>query len=147
MLCEKELGPLGYRVVDLDCRMAGKALLRVFIETLKEGTQISIDDCVAVSRHMDPILEAGELFSGPYELEVSSPGLDRRLRLSDDFEKVAGKEIKVMLTESLPGVGAQLRGHLLRVLPGQLEIKVSGKDVLVELNKIKKAQTVWEFRI
>jgi len=146
-LCEKELMPLGYRVVDLDCRVSGKTLLRVFIESLKEGAQVSIDDCVTVSRHLDPLLEAGDYIGGSYELEVSSPGLDRRLRLSTDFEKVTGKELKVVLTESIPGVGGQFRGHLLRVLPGRVEMKVSGKEVLVELNKIKKAQTVWEFRI
>jgi len=146
-LCEKELLPLGYRVVDLDCHVSGKTLLRIFIESVNEGPQVSIDDCVTVSRHLDPLLEAGQYINASYELEVSSPGLDRRLRLSTDFEKVAGKELKMVLTESIPGIGGQLRGHLLRVLPGQLEMKVSGKEVLVELNKIKKAQTVWEFRI
>lgn len=146
-LCDKELGPLGYRVVDLDCRSGGTTLLRVFIETLKEGTQVSIEDCVSVSRHLDPILETGEWIGGSYELEVSSPGLDRRLRVGSDFEKVTGQEIKIMLTESIPGLGAQVRGHLLRVLPEQLEIKVSGKEVLVDLSKIKKAHTIWEFRI
>lgn len=144
---EKELLPIGYQVVDLDCRQSATTLLRVFIETLTEGHQVSIEDCVKVSRHLDPILEAGQLFDGSYELEVSSPGLDRRLRKSTDFEKVTGKELKVVLTESIPGVGAQLRGHLLRVLPGQLEMKVSGKEVLVNFNKIKKAQTIWEFRV
>jgi len=146
-LCEKELASLGYRVVDLDCHVSGKTLLRIFIESLNEGVQVSIDDCVTASRHLDPLLEAGQFITGAYELEVSSPGLDRRLRLSTDFEKATGKELKVVLTESIPGVGGQLRGHLLRVLPGQLEMKVSGKEVLVGLNKIKKAQTIWEFRI
>lgn len=146
-LCEKEVTPLGYRVVDLDCKGTGKVLLRVFIEKQSENTQVSIDDCVTVSRHLDPLIEAANLFEGSYELEVSSPGLDRRLRLLSDFEKVIGKEVKLGLVESIPGFGAQLRGELLAVLQEQIAMKVSGKEVTVPVKQIKKAQTVWEFRI
>lgn len=146
-LCDKELISLGFRVVDLDCKLAGKTLLRLFIENISEGVQVSIENCVTVSRHLDPLIEAKGLFPGAYELEVSSPGLDRRLRLASDFQKVIGKELKLGLLESIPGVGAQLRGHLLRVLPEQVEMKVSGKEVLVPLKQIKKANTIWEFRI
>jgi len=146
-LCDSELHSLGFRVVDLDCKIAGKTLLRLFIERVSEGAQVSIDDCVTVSRHLDPIIEARADFPGAYELEVSSPGLDRRLRLVSDFEKVIGKELKLGLLESIPGVGAQVRGHLLKVHPDQVEINVSGKEVCVPLRQIKKAQTVWEFRI
>lgn len=145
-LCEKALASLGYRVVDLDCKGSGKVLLRVFVEK-KETGQVSIDDCVTVSRHLEPLIEAENLFEASYELEVSSPGLDRRLRLMSDFQSVIGKELKLGLLESIPGFGSQLRGELLAISPGKLEMKVSGKEVSVPVGQIKKAQTVWEFRI
>lgn len=145
-LCEKALLALGYRVVDLDCKGSGKVLLRIFVEKT-DKVQVSIDDCVTVSRHLDPLIEAEGLFEGSYELEVSSPGLDRRLRLMSDFQNVVGKELKLGLLESIPGFGSTLRGELVGVSPGKLEMKVSGKEVSVPVGQIKKAQTVWEFRI
>jgi len=147
-MLEKELSPLGFRVVDLDCRLSGKSLLRIFVERIggPEGS-VSIDDCAVISRHLDPILEQSSIFEGSYELEVSSPGLDRRLRLASDFEKATGREIKVAFTEGIPGVGAQARGELLGVQSGEVKLKVSGKPISVSLKNIKKAQTVWQYRI
>ncbi|NBX92047.1 MAG: hypothetical protein EBQ85_02310 [Proteobacteria bacterium] len=145
--CEKELLPLGFRIVDLDCRLGGRSLLRIFIERLGSETQVSLEDCVRASRHLDPFLENENVLEGAYELEISSPGLDRRLRLVSDFEKVLGAELKIGLTESIPGLGANVRGKLLKVVPGQLAMSVSGKEVSIPLNQIKKANTVWEFKV
>lgn len=146
-LCEKELAPLGFRVVDIDCRMGGRSLLRLFIERLGENTQVSLEDCVQASRHLDPFLEGQSVIEGAFELEVSSPGLDRRLRLTKDFEKAVGSELKIGLVESIPGLGANIRGTLIKVQTGELSVKVSGKEVSIPLNQIKKANTIWEFKI
>ena len=64
-----------------------------------------------------------------------------------DFEKVIGKEVKLGLLESIPGLGAQVRGHLMGVKSQVVEMKVSGKEISIPFKKIIKAQTVWEFRI
>jgi len=145
--CEKSVSSLGYKIVDLDCRSAATTLLRIFIDSQTKEKQVSLEDCVLVSRHLNPLIETAGIIEGSYELEVSSPGLDRRLRLAEDFEEAAGKEIKLSLIESIPGIGAQPRGMLKKVLSGCLEMEVSGKEVKIPLNQIKKAQTVWQFRI
>lgn len=145
--CENSVSPLGYRVVDLDCRPASTTLIRIFIDSLSGQKQVSLEDCVLVSKSLNPLIENSGLIEAGYELEVSSPGLDRRLRLAKDFEEAAGKELKLSLVESIPGVGAQPRGVLKKVMTGHLEMEISGKAVKIPLNQIKKAQTIWEFRI
>lgn len=131
-----------YRVVDLDCRVAGKSLLRIFIEKVETGTA-SIGDCVEVSRLIDPAIETAQLFSGPFELEVSSPGIERRLRLVGDFERVVGTEVKLELMEKVEGLGANLRGVLVGIEDEKVSLKMQGKQVLVGLGNIKKAQRVF----
>ena len=145
--CENSLSSLGYRVVDLDCRLGASTLVRIFIDSFSGDKQVSLEDCVVVSRSLNPLIETSGILEGGYELEVSSPGLDRRLRLAKDFEQAAGKELKLSLVESIPGIGAQPRGILKKVIPGCLEMEISGKEVKIPLNQIKKAHTVWEFRI
>jgi ribosome maturation factor RimP len=93
--------PLGYQVVHLEIQSHRQRVLRLFIDFLtpKEDTMIGIEDCVTVSRaleeRLDQNLEVEKLFSGTYELEVSSPGVDRPLRTSSDFERFSGQEARI----------------------------------------------------
>lgn len=145
--CEEKIAELGFKVVDLDCRISGKSLLRLFVDNKSGGTQTSLEDCVKLSRLLDPLIEERNFFSGAYELEVSSPGLDRRLRLVSDFANALGKEVKLEFCDPIEGLGKQTRGILAEVNEGQIKIKASGKSVWVSLNKIKKAHTVWQFQM
>jgi ribosome maturation factor RimP len=103
--------PLGYRIIDLEIQSHRQKILRIFIDHLesslepaagpeKVGTgKIGIEDCVRVSKALDEPLdqipEVGSLLSGAYELEVSSPGVNRALRMSGDFEKFAGSRVRI----------------------------------------------------
>src|SRR4051794_16535757 len=80
-LSENVLEPQGFRVVDVDCRVGHRSLLRIFIE--RAGSQNpTLDDCASASRLLSAQLDTDEeILPGAYDLEVSSPGLDRRLRL------------------------------------------------------------------
>jgi len=90
-----------------------------------------------------PLLEASDRFPGPYDLEVSTPGLDRRLRLQSDFERAVGNEVKLKLVESIAGRGANLTGMLEKVEPGSVVLKIQKDEVSIPLPKIKQANTVW----
>ena len=68
--------------------------LRIFIDR-EEG--VTIDDCEAVSRQLDPILDEADPIEQSYYLEVSSPGLGRELRKPAHFSYAMGKEIKLRL--------------------------------------------------
>ena len=145
--CDEKIGTLGFRVVDLDCRLSGKSLLRLFVDNKTGSAQTTLEDCVKLSRLLDPLIEERNFFSGAYELEISSPGLDRRLRMASDFSSAVGKEVKLEFCEPIESLGKQTRGHLVEVKEGKIRVEASGKSVWVELNKIKKAHTVWQFQM
>src|SRR3954471_8159516 len=88
---EPAVAGLGYELVDVQASNGGR-LLRVFID--KAGG-INVDDCAAVSRHLTRVLPVEGI---DFErLEVSSPGLDRALRKSGDFERFAGQKAEVRM--------------------------------------------------
>lgn len=83
----------GYELVDVEwVRGGGRWTLRVFID--RPGG-VGIDDCQLVSRTVDPILDAEDFIEPAYDLEVSSPGLDRPLRTPDHFRRYAGQPVHV----------------------------------------------------
>jgi ribosome maturation factor RimP len=92
------------------------------------------------------LLDAVEFIPGAYDLEVSSPGVERRLRLKSDFERVIGSEVKLKLNEAIEGRGANLTGILLRVDEDSIVVNVSGGELAIPLNKVKKANLVWHFK-
>jgi ribosome maturation factor RimP len=95
---------LGYELVHLEMQMHHGKVLRVYIDRhdpkdLEKLGAIGVEDCANVSRALDEPLEAmpelDKAFGGAYELEVSSPGVDRPLRKVRDFEKFAGRDARI----------------------------------------------------
>src|SRR5688500_2588802 len=104
----------GVEIVDCSFgREPGGAVVRVLID--RAGAGVSLADCQNVSRDLSTALDVeGQDIPGPYRLEVSSPGLDRPLVKKHDFEKFAGKEIKLQ-TRIPVGDRRNFRGTLLGV--------------------------------
>ena len=92
-LLEPSVQALGYELVDLDARVVGRGLLRVYIDH-KDG--ITLSDCERVSRQLSAYLDVEDPLPGQYTLEVSSPGLDRRLRTLDHFQKFQNRLLHVI---------------------------------------------------
>ena len=91
------LGPVlardGYELVEVEwVRGGGRFTLRVFID--RPGG-VNIDDCQLVSRTIEPILDVEDFIEPAYDLEVSSPGLDRPLRTPEHFARYAGQRVHV----------------------------------------------------
>jgi ribosome maturation factor RimP len=83
----------GFELVDVEwVRGGGRFTLRVFID--KPGG-VNIDDCQLVSRTIEPILDVEDFIEPAYDLEVSSPGLDRPLRTAEHFARYAGQRVHV----------------------------------------------------
>jgi ribosome maturation factor RimP len=95
------VAPLGYQIIYLEVQSHRQKTLRIYIDHLPSSSEktIGIEDCVKVSRILDEILdqlpEVQAILPGAYELEVSSPGVDRPLRTADDFQRFAGHEVRI----------------------------------------------------
>lgn len=104
--CEKLVMPIiekrGFELVDVEYVKEGtNYYLRVYAD--KEGG-ITIDDCVEVSRELNPILDEYEKeFKDPYILEVSSPGLLRPLKKDKDFARNLGKMVEIKVFKPIDG--------------------------------------------
>jgi ribosome maturation factor RimP len=105
------LSPLQYEVVHLEVQTHREKILRIFIdwtENLDSEKTIGIEDCAKVSKALDEPLEAlaevEALFKGTaYELEVSSPGVDRPLRREQDYLRFSGRKIRLNTFRPLNG--------------------------------------------
>lgn len=98
---------LGYQVIHLEVQTHRQKILRIYIDHLdpKPGQGIGIEDCVKVTKALEePLDQTPEFetaFQGNYELEVSSPGVDRPLRTANDFQRFAGKQVRVHVFRAL----------------------------------------------
>jgi ribosome maturation factor RimP len=144
-LSEKTLEPKGFRVVDVDCRVGPRSIVRLFIERAPSQPP-TLDDCATASKLVSEVYDTdSELIPGAYDLEVSSPGLDRRLRLREDFEKASGQDLKLKLTDSIPGLGANVTGKLERVDAENVVMNVNKKEWPIPLTKVRQANIIWRF--
>ena len=123
----------------------GSGFIRVFID--KEGG-VSVDDCALVSRHLGMELETMDVMVGKYNLEVSSPGLERELKREIDFKRALFHKVKVKLKEKI-GKKSALSGLLKEYDDKKIIIETEkGKiKTLVEIEKrnINKIQMKIEF--
>jgi ribosome maturation factor RimP len=109
---EETLAPLGYELVALEVNPHREKKLCLFIDLLEEsGAGVGIEDCVRVTQALDGPLEGNAelemLFKGPYELEVSSPGIDRPLRKPSHFEHYQGEVARLNTFRPLTGEETQ----------------------------------------
>jgi ribosome maturation factor RimP len=127
-------------------------VLRIFID--KEGG-VGIEDCANVSRGLSVLLdETDPLPGGNYQLEVSSPGLERPLKKAWHFEQAVGKKVWFKFSRALESFGCteaqfktakQVSAVLVSVRAGQAELELGAELVLVPLDQIEKAKLVFEY--
>ena len=92
------ISPLGFELVYLETLTQKQKVLRLYVDR-SAGNGISLDDCATVSHAIDEKLDAlpeiDQVFGGPYDLEVSSPGVERPLRKMRDFERFKGERVRI----------------------------------------------------
>jgi ribosome maturation factor RimP len=113
-------GSLGLEVVEIELRGGGKArMLRIFID---KPSGVTHEDCANLSREVSTILDVEDAVpGGSYVLEVSSPGLDRKLSRPSDFERFQGSRVKLTTRDPVNGN---------RHFEGRLEHFESGRLIL-----------------
>jgi ribosome maturation factor RimP len=132
----------GLEIVDVDFKVGRQRFLRIDID--KPGG-VSHRDCENMSHQLGAILDVEDLVPGPaYILEVSSPGMDRKLTKAAEFERFTGRLAKISLTEPMEN-STFFEGRLAGCREGIVELEVGGRKVAVPLAGIRKAQLVVEF--
>jgi len=107
---------------------ARKAVVRLVID--RGGDGVTLADCETVSRQASVLFDAHDPFSGSYTLEVSSPGLDRKLYNEADYERFAGETVRVRMKPTWRGA-KQVTGTLQGRSEGQVSLQVKGDEVVL----------------
>jgi len=137
-LLEPSVNALGYELVDLDLRLGRGGLLRLYID---KDPAVTLADCEKVSLQIGDLLDVEDPLPAGYVLEVSSPGLDRRLRTPDHFAKAVGAEIRVELRTARDG-RRRFRGELRAADESGIEIVVDGTTWRLPLTEVCLAKLV-----
>ncbi|MCD5405514.1 MAG: ribosome maturation factor RimP [Desulfotomaculum sp.] len=133
---------IGLEIVDVEYVKEGsKWYLRVFID--KPGG-VSLDDCQELSTALSDILDAQDLISHSYMLEVSSPGIERPLKKPEDYKRFIGKKVLIRTYTPLDG-RKKFTGQLLGFDNGEIQLEVDNKRILIPLEKVSKANLSVEF--
>ncbi|HKT88087.1 MAG TPA: ribosome maturation factor RimP [Candidatus Sulfotelmatobacter sp.] len=152
----------GLEVVEIEFLGGGKArMLRVFLDKPAAGNDplagVTHEDCATFSREFGTILDVEDLVPGSYTLEVSSPGLDRKLVKAADFTRFTGSRMKLMTRQPVNN-NRHFEGRLESFQDGRLTLDLSvashksrkkmgdaaGKRVEIEFANVEKANLVPE---
>jgi ribosome maturation factor RimP len=153
-IAERVAATSGLEVVEIELRGGGKSrMLRVFLD---KPAGVTHEDCAQFSREFGAILDVEEVVpGGSYVLEVSSPGLDRKLTRAADYERFAGSRVKLMTREPVSG-SRHFEGRLESFRDGRLTLDLSAarkkrraapdapQKLEIELANVEKANLVPE---
>jgi ribosome maturation factor RimP len=129
-------------LVDLEYRREGpRWMLRLFID--KEGG-VTVEDCARISRELGDLLDVKDIIPQTYVLEVSSPGLNRRVRKKEDFSRFAGQKVQLWLAAPRDG-RRKIVGELIGVEGEEVVVAAIEGRFSVALKDIDKANLIYEF--
>ncbi len=136
------IDPMGYRLVRARYFGGNRARLQVMMDR-GDGKTVTVDDCAAASRALSVVLDVEDPIAGQYELEVSSPGIDRPLVRLEDFERYNGHEAKVELARARDGQ-RKFRGCLAGVSDGHVSLAPAdgGPAIMFDLEDVRDAKLV-----
>jgi ribosome maturation factor RimP len=162
-LAEPYVIDAGFDLVEVQAgREAAGFVVRVYIDHLPDAgsatngggavagamanlASISHEDCERVSRDLSAALDVADLIPHAYQLEVSSPGLDRPLRRERDFARFAGQSARIRLTEGVDG-RRNFSGTLRGAHDGLVEIDCDGRSYQLPIAGVVQAKLIpdWE---
>ena len=139
----------GLEIFDIEWKIGKQRLLRIYIDRPpaqgEREAGVSHKDCETVSEQLSVILDVEDLVPGPaYVLEVSSPGLDRKLRNRADYERFVGRLAQIWLNEPVENQ-KYFEGRLAGFVDGSVKLQLKSKEVALSLTNVRKANLVVEF--
>ena len=128
---------LGYELWGVEYNPRGRgSTLRVFIDSL---AGISLDDCVTVSRQVSALLDVEDPIFEEYELEVSSPGVDRRLFNREQYSAFTGEQLHLLLRTPFKGKRKHV-GLLSEVLSNEIVLQVEDGEYRIPFDILEKVR-------
>ena len=152
-IAESVLERMGFELVDLE-RVGHRTrpILRLRIDRpeSRPGSGVTVEDCAAVSRALDDVLEARADLLPSYILEVSSPGIERPLRKRRDFERHLGEDIALRGFQPLVGRSKHVEARLLAIDDDDevecLRLRMGdGSEIAIPLSAVAKANLVYRW--
>ncbi len=132
----------GYELVGLEFVRAGQhSTLRIFID---HENGITVEDCAEVSRQVSAVLDVEDPISVVYNLEVSSPGLERPLFKAAHYEQFIGHEVSIVLKMAV-GNRRKWKGVLQSIDGETVAVMVDGQEEHFALSNISKANLIPKF--
>ena len=136
------LEELGLELVEVQYRREQNGwVLRLVIDK-QDG--VSLDDCTAASREISQLLDIEDFIDQAYNLEVSSPGLDRPLKSLADFQRFIGRKAKIKTIEPIAGERVFI-GRIQQIEGETIILEVGRKEVTVPFLQVSKARLEVEF--
>ena len=134
---------MGYTFWGLEYLSQGKdTVLRVFID---HENGINVDDCASVSRQISSVMDVEDPITQFYNLEVSSPGMDRPIFTLEQYTSLAGNIIDVRLRMAFDG-RRKFKGQLIGVEQEDIVLRVDDNEYLLPVELIEKANVVPQFK-
>ena len=133
---------LGYELVGIEYLPQGKhSLLRVYID---QETGITLDDCEQVSRQVSAVMDVEDPLTNNYNLEISSPGLERPLFTEEHYTRFAGNQVFVRMSFPIDG-RRKFEGLLQGIEDGEVVVEIDEEQFRLPLSQVDKAHLVPEF--
>lgn len=131
---------MGYDVVRVLLSGNRRARLQVMAER-RDGAAMNVDDCAELSHAISAILDVEDPIAGAYELEVSSPGIDRPLTRLADFDRFAGFEAKIEIARPIDG-RKRWHGRLRGTAGDEIVIETDAGELALPFSEVNKAKLV-----
>ncbi|MDA8161988.1 MAG: ribosome maturation factor RimP [Desulfobacteraceae bacterium] len=127
----------GLELVDIDYGRGPQGMILRLVIDKPEG--VRIDDCEEISRLAGDILDANDPISGPYNLEVSSPGINRPLKKMEDFDRFAGQKVFIETCEPIDG-RRRFKGLLMGMTNGVISVSADKTVFEIPYENVSRAR-------
>lgn len=128
---------------DLEVKTASKGLIVLVYITGKED--VTVGDCQKVSRLMADVLEVEDIIEDKYYLEVSSPGIERNLKLKKHYDSAIGELAKITYHNGEKNIA--VIGIIKAILPEVVKLEVEEEEIEIPFLSIKKARTYFDYKV
>lgn len=135
------LDGMGYELVRVQLS-GGRQHSRLQVMAERADQQgMTVDDCAEISRAVSALLDVEDPIAGSYELEVSSPGIDRPLTRAQDFARFAGHQAKIEMRRTVDG-RRRFRGLLKGLEEGCAVLEMEGETLKLPVDDVERAKLV-----